>query len=212
MDNCLSSGASELLHSISTNIVLLQKSLSNTLFATILDEIADQINRILFEDLVLKNTFNEFGAKQLYYDLSIGFMSLFRLYMARPQLHFAKYSNIYSEKIYFCVQTILMVSPFPLPLPLPQQINLFFVCFLILGKYNNFFGFYAYFSTINNPFLWNQCSLFRSCINFYCELCSKLLAKYIIDLTPNLFCFSNKYFFRLIYKKFYLLSSELWMR
>lgn len=120
--------------------------------------------------------------------------------------------TIYSEKIYFCVQTILMVSPFPLPLPLPQQINLFFVCFLILGKYNNFFGFYAYFSTINNPFLWNQCSLFRSCINFYCELCSKLLAKYIIDLTPNLFCFSNKYFFRLIYKKFYLLSSELWMR
>ena len=132
MDNCLSSGASELLHSISTNIVLLQKSLSNTLFDTILHEIADQMNRILFEDLILKNTFNELGAKQLHYDLSIGFMSLFRLYMARPQLHFAEYFALIYNIFYFVSKQIPIYSygcdccrPHSLP-PLPLVVGIIF--------------------------------------------------------------------------------------
>ncbi|CAG2174733.1 unnamed protein product, partial [Oppiella nova] len=89
IDNCLSPNASQLLHFISTNLVSLQKSLSNTLFDTILHEMADQINRSLLEDVILKNSFNEFGAKQMDYDISVGLLSVFRLYITRPQLHFA---------------------------------------------------------------------------------------------------------------------------
>ncbi|CAG2106999.1 unnamed protein product [Medioppia subpectinata] len=89
MDNCLSSSASQVLHFVSANLVSLQKSLSNSLFDIILHEMADQINAILLEDVVQKNTFNEFGAKQMDYDISVGFLSLFRLYISRPKPHFA---------------------------------------------------------------------------------------------------------------------------
>ena len=64
-------------------------------------EIADQLNRILMEDLIMKNNFNEFGAKQLEYDITKGFLSLFRLYMSRPDSHFALWVNMSLIKIMF---------------------------------------------------------------------------------------------------------------
>lgn len=85
----MSSSVSDLLYSISTNLVLLQKSLAHSLFETILIEISEQLNRILLENVILKNNFNELGAKQLECDLIKGFLSLFRLYMSRPDTQFA---------------------------------------------------------------------------------------------------------------------------
>ncbi|XP_054165500.1 RAD50-interacting protein 1-like [Oppia nitens] len=87
-DNSLSSSASQLLHFISTNLVSLQKSLSISLFDKISQEMAQQLSRILVEDLVLENSFNDFGAKQLDYDITVGFLSLFRLYLSRPNAEF----------------------------------------------------------------------------------------------------------------------------
>ena len=100
MDNSLSSCASELLHFISTNLVLLQKSLSNSLFDSILHEIADQMNQILIDDLILKNSFNEMGAKQLEFDISNGFLSLFRMYTTEPQIHFSSLEFIFT---FYCI-------------------------------------------------------------------------------------------------------------
>jgi hypothetical protein len=90
MENGISCSASQLLYFISSNLILLQNALTNSLFERILNQILEEINRTILKDVILKNSFNETGAKQLDYDISIGFMSLFRLYMRKPELHFVE--------------------------------------------------------------------------------------------------------------------------
>lgn len=88
--NTVSDTASELLYFVSSNLILLQNEMSNALFERIVHEIANEMNRILMEDLILKNSFNESGAKQLNYDISMGCLPLFRLYIRKPEFNFVE--------------------------------------------------------------------------------------------------------------------------
>ena len=86
----ISSGAFELLNFIASNLVSLQNLLAAVLFQKILYEIIDETNLALLENVVLENSFNQFGALQLDFDISNGFISVFKLHMKKPEVHFVE--------------------------------------------------------------------------------------------------------------------------
>ncbi len=83
-----SESAYEMLYFMATSLDSLENSLADTLFQSLLHEIVYKINMLLVEELVLKKSFNQAGAQQLRYDITNCLMSVFRVYMRKPEAHF----------------------------------------------------------------------------------------------------------------------------
>eukprot|EP00123_Amoebidium_parasiticum_P011229 comp20593_c0_seq1/m.26529 comp20593_c0_seq1/g.26529 ORF comp20593_c0_seq1/g.26529 comp20593_c0_seq1/m.26529 type:complete len:738 (-) comp20593_c0_seq1:131-2344(-) len=76
-----------LLAQLKATLTALRRDLAQTLFLSVWPRIAQGLSRLLYDQLVLANHFNQGGAAQLDYDMALLY-SVFSLYSARPENYF----------------------------------------------------------------------------------------------------------------------------
>jgi hypothetical protein len=72
----LTQSAADMLISLKNLIFLLKDSLAQVLFETILKRLTAEIDRFLFEEIILKNQFNEGGISQFDHDFTKYFLPI----------------------------------------------------------------------------------------------------------------------------------------
>ena len=73
----LSQSAADMLISLRNIIYLLRESLASTLFDSILKKLSFGLDNFLYQEIILKNQFNEGGIAQLDYDFSKYLLPIF---------------------------------------------------------------------------------------------------------------------------------------
>jgi hypothetical protein len=80
----------EMLHFLSNSLETLKRQLATKIFNSICVSVAKEFNRLFFEDVIFKNTFNEEGARMLNRDIKTNLCSLFGNYIRKPAPLFAE--------------------------------------------------------------------------------------------------------------------------
>lgn len=82
--------ACKLIYNFSLKFNAIQKCVSERLFTTFLYEMADRIQKIFLEELILVHYFNRDGACQLQADVKMGLFSIFNLFIKNIEFTFSK--------------------------------------------------------------------------------------------------------------------------
>ncbi|KAI2802012.1 RAD50-interacting protein 1 [Blomia tropicalis] len=82
-----------LIYNISLKFSEIKKRISSNLFNTFLYDIAQKIQDLFFDRIIMEHFFNKDGAKQLRIDIVYGLFSIFSLYIKNTEYTFAKLSD-----------------------------------------------------------------------------------------------------------------------
>lgn len=79
-----------LIYNISVKNSTLKKAISSNLFHSFLYDIADKIQNLFFDRIIMEHYFNTDGARQLQHDIQNGLFSIFSLYIKNTEYTFSK--------------------------------------------------------------------------------------------------------------------------
>lgn len=85
-----SQAGATLLYHISAQTATLSRALSTDLFHSFLYDIAQKVQDLFFERIILEHYFNGDGARQLAHDITKGLFAVFALYLKNTEYTFAK--------------------------------------------------------------------------------------------------------------------------
>lgn len=88
VETSCSPSSCEMFYLLSESMSKLERSLARNIFEEISVKTASKLNTLLMEELVLKNQFNDNGAKQFQIDITKCLASLFKKYFTSPENHF----------------------------------------------------------------------------------------------------------------------------
>ncbi len=87
----ISQAGATLVYHISMQLAALKRALSTDLFHSFLYDVAEKVQRLFFERIILEHYFNRDGARQLQYDIEKGLLAIFALYLKNTEYTFSRY-------------------------------------------------------------------------------------------------------------------------
>ncbi|XP_017494783.1 PREDICTED: RAD50-interacting protein 1-like, partial [Rhagoletis zephyria] len=85
----ISQAGATLVYHISMQLAALKRALSTDLFHSFLYDVAEKVQRLFFERIILEHYFNHDGARQLQYDIEKGLLAIFALYLKNTEYTFS---------------------------------------------------------------------------------------------------------------------------